>query len=147
MSDNGNCPIWGTQAKIDFRPGGWALVDSPRAGGKYVIKDIAVVLLERFDEHLKESLKACLTTWLIDQRRLGNPCPKIDHITIEDAKQWQVLPVPERANRLLKYVSELEQHVGDGFNCFRNEDSDEFLSMLGLDGIRDKPTCKGETKT
>ena len=40
------------------------------------------------------------------------------------------MPVPERANRLLRYLSQLEQHVGDGFNCFRNEDSDEFLSML-----------------
>ena len=125
MSDNGTCPIWGTQAKIDIRPGGLALVDSPRSGGKYIVTDAAEALLK----HFVECQKACLTTWLIDQRRLGDQSPEIDSKTIEDAKQWQVLPVPERANRLLRYLSQLEQYAGGGFRFSQYDPEDRFLRM------------------
>ena len=125
MSDNVNCPIWGTTATKEIRPGGMVLVDSPRADGKYIATPEATGVLQSINEHQK----ACLTTWLIDQRQLGNPCPKIDSKTIEDAKQWQVLPVHKRANRLLTYLSQLEQYVGGGFRFSSYEPEDRFLRM------------------
>ena len=101
------------------------MVDSPRADGKYIATPEATGVLQTIDEHQK----ACLTTWLIDQRRLGDQSPKIDSKTIEDAKQWQVLPVPERANRLLRYLSQLEQYVGGGFSFNQSDPEDRFLRL------------------
>jgi hypothetical protein len=90
-------------------------LDSPRAGGKYFITRTAAITLENCDE----CTKALLTTWLIDQRRLGEEIPKIGSNTIEEVKKRQSLSIPERADRLLKYIeSQASSYPGEIFYFF-----------------------------
>lgn len=49
------------------------------------------------------SVKTRITTWLVDQRRLGISVPEITGKTIKDATRWKDLEVSERADRLLMY--------------------------------------------
>ena len=112
MSEDNACPIWGTPAteySTHGRDG--REVDSPRAGGRYFIAGTAVAILKSRDA----SLKARLTTWLIDQRRLGIDCPEVASNTIKDAEARRLLPIRERADRFLRFLVDLEPHPGDGF--------------------------------
>ena len=108
MSDNSiDCPIWATPASRIEKHQGVPYIDSPRAGGKYV--------LEVWPLKLDDATKAHLTSWLINQRRLGEESPLITLKTIEDAKQRRDLPVYERADRFLRYLSRIEPFVGCRF--------------------------------
>ena len=112
MNDNSTCPVWGTPAteySTHGRDG--REVDSPRAGGRYFISRTAETILK----HRDASLKARLTTWLIDQRRLGVDCPEVDTETIKDSEARRPLPIRERADRFLRYLAELEPYPGRGF--------------------------------
>ncbi len=100
MNQESLCPIWGTPASvksldIEFLK----IIDSPRAGGRYSISEQAITLLPQIDDRVK----ARLTTWLVDQRRLGNECPEIDSNTITMAEEKKDLSVHDRADRLLQY--------------------------------------------
>ena len=92
-------------------------MDSPRAGGEYAIKSeiftLAPVALKL--PKLDDATKAHLTSWLIDQRRLGAESPLITPKTIEDAQQRRDLPVYERADRFLRYLSGRAPFVGGEF--------------------------------
>ena len=116
MSDNSiDCLIWGTSASIIKSYRNAACIDSPRAGGEYVIEDWASVSIKLKAPTLDDATKAHLTSWLIDQRRLGEESPLITIKTIEDAKQRRDLPVYERADRFLRYLSRIEPFVGGSF--------------------------------
>ena len=112
MNEDSTCPIWGTSA-TEFSTHGQDghEVDSPRAGGRYFIFGTAVAILKSRDA----SLKARLTTWLIDQRRLGIGCPEVDSNTIKDAEARRPLPIRERADRFLRFLADLEMYPGGGF--------------------------------
>ena len=101
MNENTRCAIWGTLAS-DKSNGGrdGRLVDSLRTGGRYFITGSAISRLTQLDKRLK----ARLTSWLIEQRRLGSQCPEITTATIKDAERLRDLTVPKRAERLLQYV-------------------------------------------
>ena len=125
MSDNDiPCPIWGTPAKIvkDYRS--VVCIDSPRTGGTYVIDGWTIARLKMRVQKLDDATKAHLTSWLIDQRRLGEESPPITPETIEDAKQRRDLPIYERMDRFLRYLSHIEPFVG----CRFIMDEAEFLS-------------------
>ena len=125
MSDNDiPCPIWGTPAKIvkDYR--GAACIDSPRAGGRYIIEGWIIVSMKMRVQKLDEATKARLTSWLISQRLLGEETPLITSETIEDAKQRRDLPVYERMDRFLRYLSRISPFVGARFVI---EETDELL--------------------
>ena len=117
MSENKSCRIWGTPASIIEKCSDVVCIDSPRAGGEYAIKSeistlaSIVVKLSKLDD----ATKAHLTSWLIDQRRLGEESPLITPETIEDAEQRRDLPVYERADRFLRYLSRREPFVGGEF--------------------------------
>lgn len=49
-------------------------------------------------------VKARLTTMLVDEREQGVPWPRVTIERIEEAKKVDPLPVPERAERLLRYL-------------------------------------------
>ena len=69
------CPIWETQCEVITHTEGSATVtDSPRAGGSYQLYDEVPAELCNlsFDE------KARLTTALVRERLLGNPCPAVN---------------------------------------------------------------------
>ena len=129
MNENSVCPIWGTEATVHpSKEDGSddSFVDSPRAGGKYCISGNLSLGLENRDERFK----ARLTSWLSEQRQLGVKCPGITEATIESIEGRRNLSVPARADMLLRYLSQLEPHVGGGFGPLLGEDYPRFLNML-----------------
>lgn len=125
MSDNSvPCPIWGTPATIIKEYIGAADIDSPRAGGRYAIEGWTIASIKLRVQQLDDATKAHLTSWLIDQRRLGEEAPLVTPKTIEDAKQRRDLPIYERMDRFLHYLSQIEPFVGGGFVM----ESDEVLN-------------------
>jgi len=106
---NDTCPIWGTLTNVLPTTRDGQVVDSPRAGGRYFISRTAQATLK----HRDESLRARLTTWLIDQRRLGVECPEVMSNILDDVEQRRSLSVQERADRLLQYLHSQQKHIGD----------------------------------
>ena len=107
------CPIWNiTAPKESAGDRDGKLMNSPRAGGRYFITRTAIACLTQLDERGK----ARLTSWLVDQRRLGVECPEIDSNTITMAKQRQNLSVHERADRLLQYIEDQTVEIGTYFS-------------------------------
>lgn len=104
------CLIWpGFEATINLVDGGWAsVVESPRAGGKYEITLPAKDLVENFDL----GIRARLTTWLVDQRRLGVQCPVVTQDVVKFAEAKRPLRADERAERLLKMIADDTTSVG-----------------------------------
>lgn len=102
MANDGICPIWGTPALIRRTSRDGLFVNSSRASGEYFISGTAVVNLKNEDD----SIKAKLTTWLIDQRLQGANTPEITSATITQVQQQRPLPVLDRADRLLKYLEQ-----------------------------------------
>lgn len=115
MNENAACAIWGTRA-TELRPPGidGRRIDSPRAGGPYFVTGTAETTLGKRDT----SLKARLTTWLIDQRRLGVDCPEVNSETLKNSNARRALPIRERADRFLRYLADLEPFPGYGFPAF-----------------------------
>ena len=103
------CLIWKLPA-TELQSGGrdGRVFDSPRTGGKYFISGTAEVCLNNVDE----TIKTRITTWLVDQRRLGITVPEINSKTIENAKYWDGLDVSERADRLLRYQATRTEILG-----------------------------------
>ena len=109
MNENSTCLIWRTPAieeSVDGRDG--SAIDSPRAGGKYFISGTAMQGLQSRDD----LFKARLTSWLVEQRRLGNSCPEISSVTIREAEQRKALRVSERVTSILKYLEEMTTVLG-----------------------------------
>ena len=111
--DVGSCPIWGGQfqAAIDGNSGQGRIRvnDSARAGGAFEIsKSVSETILK-----LDDSVKARLTTTLIDRRLQGDVSPEVTLNMVEEAKSKSSLQVYERAERLLKYLVGLTSNVGD----------------------------------
>lgn len=104
------CPIWGTPATFRATSRDGLDVDSPRAGGRYFISRTAQVTLSRRGD---DALKARLTTWLIDQRRLGTECPEVMTNVVDDAERRRHLTVQERSDRLLKFLVDQQRYIGD----------------------------------
>ena len=109
MNEYSTCPIWNTpsvdepSSGIDGRS-----VNSPRAGGKYFISGSDAATVGRLDR----SIKARLTSWLVEQRRYGAECPEIMEDTLANVQRRRHLSVHERADMLLKILQEKSQHVG-----------------------------------
>ena len=109
MSKNSRCPIWGTPAAEDHSNGrDGVYVDSQRAGGRYFISRRAVMLVGQSDA----LLRARLTYWLIEQRRLGVECPEIYDSTITMAEQRDDSPVHVRGDRLLQFIGDRTATIG-----------------------------------
>ena len=125
MSEHSTCPIWETPA-IEQRTGDGETVDSPRAGGRYSITGRAVGILQSRDE----SLKSRLTSWLIEQRRLGVDCPKISTTNVDEIEQRRSLSVHQRADNLLRYIQEQIPKIGIPFGCHIHETDPTFMETL-----------------
>lgn len=112
------CLIWGRGFKATG--GGLnrnlehVIFNSPRAGGRYMIKLDATIELE--DGNVDDSVKARLTTMLIDQREQQSvDWPKVTLDLIERAKRKPPLPAHERADRLLKFLDKSIDSVAENF--------------------------------
>jgi len=108
MASKNTCPIWGTPATAFPTSRDGKDVDSPRAGGRYFVSGTAVSMLPSVDD----AIKARLTTWLTEQRRLGSDCPEITNNTIDDANHRTALTVHERGERLLKHMQSSLPQIG-----------------------------------
>jgi hypothetical protein len=96
-----NCLIWGTPAKPEPIFGDNTTLDSPRAGGKYIIAGSASAMAP----DLPVQKKMALTTWLCNQRRLGVPVPKINEYNLAEITSGARLIVSERINRALLFIA------------------------------------------
>ena len=124
------CKIWQTQANdISDEPGRDAVkMDSPRAGGQYLVARSACAMLADFG--VLE--KVLLTSWLVEQRRLGVSCPEILSTTLNDVKKRQPLSVHARADNLLRYLDAKSDLFGTvvGFHSIDNADNPEVEHQL-----------------
>ena len=133
------CPIWGTPAALlraeDY--GRDRFIDSPRAGGVFCARGLA----EGFGESLKDDDKATLTTWIIDQHRLGNVTPIVDRPLINRLSVFRPLTVSERRNRLILYLAQKNKRLGAGVRIAGTAD-EEFHT--NLNELRAWTECKDD---
>ena len=125
MTEIISCPIWETPATLmekvpvtDLK-----LVKSPRTGGEFFITWEAESMMDIIDERHK----AKLTSWLVEQRWLGEHRPQVTTDIIKESNKRRELTVFERADRTLKYIQNQSPQIGDTVGLLRNQDS--------LDGI------------
>ena len=103
------CPIWGTPATRDPKNGDGVTCDSLRAGGRYFISRTAISELK----HWTDGDKAKLTSWLVEQRRLGIELPKVDSYILEDIRKRPMSSVRARMDNLLRYLEQKNERIGD----------------------------------
>ncbi len=107
------CAIWETIASSDnFEGRDGECFDSPRTGGRYFVSrraEHSLANTQRFDKRFR----ARLSTWLVEERRLGNDCPEILGETLEKATTLRDLAVHARADRLLRFISNQTSNIGD----------------------------------
>lgn len=118
MEKSSTCPIWGTPAtavsisattvSIFSDPNDVAF-NSPRTDGWYIADKSIAHKLGDFDERVK----ARLTSWLIDQRRLGKEMPRIDRVVVERISKQKDLSPTKRADRLLRAAKQNVSDIGE----------------------------------
>ena len=94
-------------------------IESKRAGGKYEISSEVAKSIEE----LKEPEKVRLTTWLVDQRLQGVYQPKVTEEIIDYIKTKRPLSVPERADRLLRFIAKKTEKTGNPVSLHTLEDA------------------------
>lgn len=107
MTDT-ECPIWQTPAISLPTPRDGQDVDSARAGGRYFITGSASAMPKSWDEQKK----VLLTSWLVEQRRLGVSCPEISSATLDEAAKRRPPSVHDRADTLLRYLRDKSDLLG-----------------------------------
>lgn len=114
------CPIWGTPAGLvsttDY--GRDRVFDSPRAGGRFRVTGTASVMLS----NLTPEQKCLLTTWIVDQNRLGNPVPVVTSDVLKmQLPAMRPLRAAEKRDRLLFYVQRNTRRLGVGLKIDANQ--------------------------
>lgn len=122
------CPIWQTAANALPTTRDGQDVDSPRAGGRYFISGTASAMLKNWDE----PEKVLLTSWLVEQRRLGVSCPKVLSATLEEVAKRRPMSVHDRADSLLRYLGSTSDLLGTvvKFYAEDNAKASEEANML-----------------
>lgn len=94
------CPITGQTASIrDGEFDGWS-VDGPYSDGPY---RISRSVLEKV-RHLDQMSKAKILSWLVDQRRSGQPNPMITSVSIDDAISRRPLRYGQKVDRFFSML-------------------------------------------
>lgn len=102
------CPIWHTAAIFLPNTSDGQEVDSPRAGGRYFISRTASAMLKSWDVPKKIQL----TTWLVEQRRLGISCPGVSSTSMDEVAKGRAMSVHDRATSLLRYLGTRSDLLG-----------------------------------
>lgn len=98
------CPIWNVPAEpVQMSDVNNLYFDSSRAGGLYRINDRAAELLRKKNPTPGQS--ACLTTWLADQRKLGEKWPLITADLVGQIDSLRPLTTTSRIERALLYFN------------------------------------------
>ena len=99
------CLIWGSQvSSVDYANDVFFVENSPRVGGNYKLTWEAKDIIDY--KEVTDDQKARLTTFLVDERRANNVWPLITTSVIKKTLSAPPLPVQERADRLLRFISE-----------------------------------------
>ena len=126
-----NCLIWGTQLTgteyISYHERLMYYVDSPRAGGLYRVNRRAQRMIEGLKDDRK---KAVLTSWLIEQRRLGVEQPELNEYNIKSITQRPSMAVHDRADELLKYISAKTSNIGQKYEFWIGTAYDNEMEIL-----------------
>ncbi|MCE2516564.1 MAG: hypothetical protein J4F41_01755 [Alphaproteobacteria bacterium] len=101
------CPIWADilllgQSEVQVTHQGLHCY-SPRAGGEYKITEEVMAEVTRYDDI--ERVK--ITTWLVQQRRLGVTCPVLTLEAVEQAKAMSLPSMSTRIENLMRYLQEI----------------------------------------
>ena len=92
---------------------------------------------------LDDAAKARLTTWLVDQRGQGVYRPIVTEEVIEYARTRRPLSVDERAERLLRYLVEQSNTLGERLSVSRTPllawtESTDIREVIQLEGYLDE---------
>ena len=117
MTPNSKCPIWGVDCTMHsfWDPNIYRVENSFRAGGDYEISLSAFYIIT---EDLNDSEKARLTSFLVEQRRQGTKVPLITDEEIQRAQERNPLPIPERAEQLLRLFVNQSSSIGAVLEIF-----------------------------
>lgn len=131
------CAIWGTPCeKIDrvyLLSGTPWLINSPRAGGKYLIGD------DVYGEAtaIEEPLKVKLSSWIYKQNRIfeknqleESELPEIDINTLREVSDWPMPSVPERTEYCLQFLASKTEALGEAVNIDSHLDEMQAASLL-----------------
>jgi nucleoside 2-deoxyribosyltransferase len=125
------CPIWKTPAVESSRDIDNTYYISPRAGGGYCISDMAIALLEKDDA--TPSQRACLTTWLQNQRQAGAKWPFVSAKFLRQLSSLRPLTTTERIEKALLYFNK-RIRIGESIaitpSTFSAELPDDFTLMV-----------------
>ena len=113
--DKDSCPIWKTPMNYRKYSEEYVLIDSPRAGGEYIIDEYTAKQLYSLDSSSNQDLLARLTSLLVKDRLNRISKPIVSTSTIEEAKISTPLEVWERADRILNYFYQHSQPLNRRF--------------------------------
>ena len=96
-----------------------------RAGGEYITSIEAIEMIDfplgtALNDEAKNHLRARLTTMLVDQRRLGARSPMVTRNLVAEAMTKSPLPVHERSERLLRFLTLRSSTVGHYVFLYRD---------------------------
>ena len=123
---NDECPIWGTPCQKMPLQGGSGYYgsgfDSPRAGGKYIIADTAIIdpATGRMATALDELSKMKLSRWIYEQNQLGET-PKIYRDTLE---KETTRPMPSALEQMDYCLQFLESKIDVGWRSVKLDSHD-----------------------
>lgn len=104
-----------------------------RMGGRYRITDTAVETLR----HLNSDLKAKLTTWVVDQRRFGEPLPVINSNVIDACRTRRPLRFSEKKERFFLCLAAIGfrpgYKIGIGIRTGGIETSPQLMAWLEME--------------
>lgn len=103
------CAIWGTPILSMESESGGGRYNSPRAGGWYKITDTAMATISNLDARQR----TYLTTWLVEQRRLGDIAPKVTSSDVSRFKSGSPKSLTYRRDGLLKAILKHSPGLGD----------------------------------
>lgn len=139
MNTYGLDPIWGTPARVgdvfEKTEDGLSCqrVGSPRCGGYYSILESSnfevTDMIESSSFNNRE--KARLTSWLVEQRQLGNESPKITIDVIKLVKQRKDMSIEDRADAILKTIKSRTHSLDESFT-YNPMNLTERFNMLNM---------------
>ena len=124
-------PIWETPAIQHFYANHHDTFESPRCGGCYAISRKAIYSVRTLRMRKDHRAKARLTSWLIEQRRLGNRCPKITMEAVDRAEQGSNMSILDRADAVLKLIGSKVHKLDKGVIYASRDPKQEIEGFTG----------------
>ena len=124
------CRIWGTlcnKIEVVYRQGPASLVDSPRAGGKYILADPTT---DKMHTTFDELSKVKLSRWIYEQNQREGEPPKIDRDTLEKETTRPMPSALEQMDYCLQFLKSKEEAVGGAIDIASCSDEIQAATLL-----------------